>query len=234
MNNFISRALPPAQIEYNDGHIHIFLRPYSYYDLSIFKSALSETLPYLYKYTPWPLKKWDEKDCLEWLVNAHGEYFLGKVFEWGCFNQADELLLSIGILPAPSWNPDCWELGYWTVTQHTNKGLATLASKIVIALSFECLNIKRLQVGCMKENQSSIRVIEKSGFKFEGELRGCFQPPSPERLALGAIPAQSDFLYALLPEDCIALDWYPKVLENTKIYAVNQTIIKLNEIQSDN
>lgn len=233
MNHYISRALPPAQIEYKHDRVHIILRPYSYLDINIFQSALSQTLPYLYKFTPWPLKTWDQKDCLEWLINAHGEYFLGKVFEWGCFNQEGELLLSIGILPAPSWNPDCWELGYWTVTQYMNKGLATLASKIVIALSFECFDIKRLQVGCMKENQSSIRVIEKSGFKFEGELRGCFQSPSPERLAIGAIPAKSDFLYALLPEDRIELDWYSKILENTKIYAVNQTMVKLDEIRND-
>jgi RimJ/RimL family protein N-acetyltransferase len=222
-NNFesqylISRYLPPLAVEYQDNKYHLLLRPFQADDLEQFVPALLKTLPSLYKYTPWPLKRWDEKDCLLWLTERHGEYFLGKVFEWGCFDKnTGEFLLSIGIMPAPSWNPDCWELGYWTVSDHTGRGLATLASQIVIALAFECLQIQRLQVGCMKENKASKRVIEKAGFLFEGELRGEHAPPTKERLALGAIAAKTDLLYALLPGDRSQLTWYQSLINSTYI-----------------
>ena len=167
-----SRTIPPKEIEYKNESVEFTLRPFAPDDAEKFQEALNVTLPELYKFMLWPVQEWNFHECLQWVVKTHAEYFLGSVFEWGCFDlKTGKLLGSVGIMPVNSFNPDNWEIGYWVATPHKNKGLGTLITQIAAATSFLCLNVKRLQVGCMQENPASKRVIEKCGFQYEGTLR---------------------------------------------------------------
>ena len=212
----ISRRYPPKRIEYTTKNL--CLRPFEASDAEQFKHVLKDTLPHLYKYMLWPELQWDIEDCLNWVIKRHTEYFTGMEFEWGIFDlKSGELLGSIGIMPGTPFNPDCYEVGYWTASTKMNKGLATIATQIVSVIAFECLDIKRLQVSSIKENQASIRVIEKCGFHFEGELREFFPAPSEEKIKMGAVHATRDYLYSLLPSDCKELPWYDS-LKRTLIF----------------
>ncbi len=227
----ISRSLPPKKIEYKKGEMQLLFRPFEADDARKFQDVLKDTLPALYKYMLWPEQDWNFEECLRWTIQRHGEYFLGIEFEWGCFNLlTGELLGAVGIMPAFSFNPDCYEIGYWISQKHTNKGLATLCTQVITLASFKCLGVKRLQVGSASANQASIRVIEKCGFKYEGELRGLFPPPSEEKIKRGTLYCETDYLYALLYNDCEKLNWYEDVQKSSSIFSLDGENVLFSEL----
>src|SRR5205823_10738173 len=59
------------------------------------------------------------------------------------------------------------DLGYRFFKEHWGKGLATEASKPVVAYGFEVLRLHRIVGIADIENKASIRVLEKVGFRFE-------------------------------------------------------------------
>jgi RimJ/RimL family protein N-acetyltransferase len=64
------------------------------------------------------------------------------------------------------------EIGYWIDASHTRKGHMTEAVKMLSKEAFKNLNIHRLEILCEKENTASATVAKKSGFQFEGIIRG--------------------------------------------------------------
>ena len=68
---------------------------------------------------------------------------------------------------------DGLELGYAIFDEmDRNKGYATDALSSLVKFLFETKKINRLQVSIMPGNRASKRVAEKSGFQFEGTMRG--------------------------------------------------------------
>jgi [ribosomal protein S5]-alanine N-acetyltransferase len=63
------------------------------------------------------------------------------------------------------------ELGYWIGKPFWGCGYATEASRRVIRFAFEELVLNRVFAHAMTKNATSIRVLEKSGFVFEGIMR---------------------------------------------------------------
>lgn len=227
----ISRRFPPKRIEYKQGGTQLVFRPYEVEDVENFHQVLNDSLPWLYKFMLWPVKEWDLEDCLLWVVQQHAAYYLGTELEWGCFDLVTgELLGSIGIMPATPFNPDCWEIGYWIAPRHMNKGLATLATQIITLVSFQCLQVKRLQIGSATENPASVRVIEKCGFQFEGKLRGFFPPPSEEKVKKGGVHCTTDFIYALLPEDCQKLPWADSLEKSISILPLHGNWLSCSQL----
>ena len=230
----INRSIPPKWIEYINEGVEIVLRPFEPDDAENFQKTLQVTLPQLYKVMLWPVQEWNFQECLQWVVKTHGEYFMGTIFEWGCFDlNTGELLGSVGIMPANPVNPDNWEIGYWIATPHTNKGLGTLITQIASAASFLCLKVSRLQVGSMKENPASIKVIEKCGFQYEGMLRKFYPPPPKERIAKGALCCDTDFLYSMLPEELPDLTWYPSIVQSTRILPLHGPWTSFAELSAE-
>lgn len=66
------------------------------------------------------------------------------------------------------------EIEYCIGSDFQNKGLATEATKAVIAYGFERINLHKVQICHKSINIPSKRVIEKSGGTYEGTLRDYF------------------------------------------------------------
>lgn len=66
------------------------------------------------------------------------------------------------------------EIEYCISSEFQCKGLATEATKSVIAYGFDRINLNRVQICTMSINSASKRVIEKCGFTYEGTLRDYF------------------------------------------------------------
>lgn len=62
-------------------------------------------------------------------------------------------------------------LGYWVRTSATGRGVATAAARLVIAASFEDLDLLRVSIGVPVANEASHRVAAKLGAVREGVLR---------------------------------------------------------------
>ena len=63
------------------------------------------------------------------------------------------------------------ELAYCLGPEHRGQGIATEAARAVIAHGFNA-GLFRIEATCELENTASVRVLQKSGMRYEGTLRG--------------------------------------------------------------
>lgn len=66
------------------------------------------------------------------------------------------------------------EIEYCIATDYQNRGLMTEAVKAVIKFGFEEIGLHKIQISTKEINAPSKRVIEKSGFTYEGTQRDYF------------------------------------------------------------
>lgn len=64
------------------------------------------------------------------------------------------------------------KLGYWIGKPHINRGYALGAVKALSRLGFEDLGLHRIEAAVQADNAPSIRVLEKAGYRPEGQARG--------------------------------------------------------------
>lgn len=63
------------------------------------------------------------------------------------------------------------EVGYWLGEPFWNKGIASYAIRLIVVYGFETLGLERIYATVYDFNKASQRVLEKSGFTFEGRSR---------------------------------------------------------------
>ena len=62
-------------------------------------------------------------------------------------------------------------LGYWIGRPFAGRGHATAAVRAVLGFAFDTLDLHRVEASCLPANLPSRRVLQKSGFRQEGEAR---------------------------------------------------------------
>ena len=62
-------------------------------------------------------------------------------------------------------------IGYWLARPYWGQGIMTSAVKVVTDFGFKKLGLKRIDARVFYYNKASKRVLEKSGYKFEGLLK---------------------------------------------------------------
>jgi len=63
------------------------------------------------------------------------------------------------------------EVGCWLARKFWNKGIMTQALKRLTMFGFEKLKLRRIYAYVFPFNKTSMRVLEKAGYKFEGILK---------------------------------------------------------------
>lgn len=63
------------------------------------------------------------------------------------------------------------ELGYVLSQTYWGKGIATEASRALVNFGFTSMGLNRIQATVYPENIGSVKVLEKLGMKYEGQLR---------------------------------------------------------------
>ena len=59
-------------------------------------------------------------------------------------------------------------IGYWIDRQYANRGYMTMAVNMVTDFAFTELELHRIEINIRPENEPSIKVATKCGFRFEG------------------------------------------------------------------
>lgn len=76
------------------------------------------------------------------------------------------------------------ELGYMLSESAWSNGYMTEATAAIIRFAFEELRLERLYASCFEENLASMRILEKNGFQFVGQMThspiALFQPGQTE------------------------------------------------------
>jgi ribosomal-protein-alanine N-acetyltransferase len=62
-------------------------------------------------------------------------------------------------------------LGYWIGAEFARQGFMTRALAAACRHAFADLGLRRVEAACLPENTASQRLLEKSGFRFEGVAR---------------------------------------------------------------
>lgn len=116
---------------------------------------------------------------------------------YNIFDKATSQLIGGAGLYRTDWSVPCAEIGYWCRASRQGEGIATEASKALVALAFEGLQVQRLELRCDVNNHKSQRVAEKLSFHLEGRLRHNFRNPGGVLL--------NSMLYSMIPEEFAAL-----------------------------
>jgi len=88
------------------------------------------------------------------------------------------------------------QVGYWLSQKYSGKGYASKALSSLVKYAFKDLVLHRLEATTAITNQSSIRLLERIGFRREGLLREAFW-------TCGKFV--DDYLYALLATDKVGI-----------------------------
>jgi len=66
------------------------------------------------------------------------------------------------------------KIGYWIAKDYRNKGYATKSVKLICNYGFKKYKLKRIYGNIRTFNKSSVKVLEKAGFKKEGIMKKNF------------------------------------------------------------
>lgn len=111
------------------------------------------------------------KDLLDKYI---GSYEKRDYYRWAVIDKlSGECIGQIAFYLVDSKN-NFAEIEYCIGSNFQCKGLATEATKAIIAYGFEKIKFHKVQICTMTINSASKRVIEKCGFTYEGTLRDSF------------------------------------------------------------
>jgi len=119
-------------------------------------------------YTAMPFK--EEKDLLPVIDIFRGRFHAGEQIRWGMVQKGSTGIIgTIGIHNiAPGHKASVF---FALHPDHWNKGYMTEALQPVLQFCFEQLDLRRIDAEVMPGNTASGKVLEKSGFVFEGLLK---------------------------------------------------------------
>lgn len=147
----------------------IYLRSYRVTDAKIISENVSKkeicrwipSIPYPYpkdgavSFIRDVQKKWREKKAYNFVIVK---------------KETNELIGGIS-LGSIIWKNKNAELGYWLKKSEWGRGITTEAVDLILGFGFKELKLHRIYGEFFEENIGSKRVLEKSGFKFEGIMR---------------------------------------------------------------
>lgn len=91
-------------------------------------------------------------------------------------------LLGLVYLKEIDWETKKGELAYAIDNDYSGKGLMTTAVREVIAIAFDTLGLRRLEIFVHNSNIPSVRVAARCGFKWESTKKNGFTPPGESPL----------------------------------------------------
>jgi ribosomal-protein-alanine N-acetyltransferase len=100
------------------------------------------------------------------------EMELGNAWPFFIFDQPGRVLLgAVTLSNIRRGVAETGTLGYWIGQPYAGAGHATAAVRTLAHHAFQDLRLHRLEASCLPINAASRRVLEKSGFRKEGEAR---------------------------------------------------------------
>ncbi len=141
---------------------------------------------------------WTEHPTLAY-TQAYVEYLqtryaVGDYYDWAIVSkQTGKMIGTAGFTSIDTANNTA-EIGYVLHPDFWGMGIAAEAAREVLRFGFEELKLSRIAAVCMKENPSSLRVMEKCGMHLEGTLRSAVLAKGQRRdVCLAAIVSEDFF-----------------------------------------
>lgn len=134
-------------------------------DIYSFKSDPLVTAPYCSE----PYK--DENQAIDWIKILLEGYKQKQHVMWMIALKEDDRVIGDCSLWHLDILSECGELGYELHHDYWKRGLASEAVDAIINYGFTTMNLNRIEADPFEKNDSSSELLEKFGFKREGNLR---------------------------------------------------------------
>jgi RimJ/RimL family protein N-acetyltransferase len=215
----LSFKKPPTLITYDDGEKQLVLRRARVTDAAPLVAAIQESLTELRHFMPWTHNPQTLELQTKRLTLIEKEFGKNKDLIFHIYRPKDKALLGcIGMHLGKTHNPRAFEIGFWTRSNESGKGIISLATQCIIVLGFEYFATQRIQICHNADNPGSTRVCQKLGFTKEAELHLFEEQPTPKMLTQGYRMGPIAVLNALFPDDRKDLAWYAHANDALKVY----------------
>ncbi len=127
----------------------------------------------------WHLERWlpwvpfnNTPDASQRYADAcAADWDAGRAVRFSIRDRASRELLGVAGLDSCVHLHRSCELGYWLRRDATGRGLMTEAARAAVEFAFERMGAHRMRCAAATDNHSSLRVIARLGFRFEGIAR---------------------------------------------------------------
>ena len=135
--------------------------PSIYQNAEDFDIARYTTLPHPYKL----------KNAEDFIKSTHQKIRKKKAFELGIeLKENKEIIGMMSLMNIDCVNKNA-EIGYWLGKKYWGKKIMKEAVKLILNFGFKKLKLVRIYARVMHPNISSAKLLEKSGFHYEGRMR---------------------------------------------------------------
>ena len=139
-------------------------------DYAAWSELRGQSRDYLQPWEPaWPEDDLGRAAYRRRLAIYERERELGNAWPFFIFDRDDRLIGGITLSNVRRGVAETGTVGYWIGRPHAGKGLASAAVSVLRRYAFIDLKLHRLEAACVPHNHASRRVLEKSGFRREGQ-----------------------------------------------------------------
>jgi RimJ/RimL family protein N-acetyltransferase len=149
----------------------ILIRPCELADAQRVYEAVRESIAEVSPWAPWCRPEYSLEDARTWLASLPEAWAKGTDYDFAVVHPHDGAWLGGCGLNQFNHVHHFGNLGYWTRTSRTGRGIATAAVRLLARFGFEALKLKRIEIVAAVGNQASQQVAEKAGATREGVLR---------------------------------------------------------------
>lgn len=207
--------LPPKSIVYKN---FIELGLLSPKDAPAIFQAVQESRESLRKFMSWAHFDADLIQTCSIFADFEAKSLKGEEVNFAGFDaHSGEFLFCAGLTPDSRLNKSAFDIGYWVSSKYQNRGIGTIAAKILTVLAFRHFQADRVSIVCNPDNQASLRIINKCGFHFEGTLRNFHAKPTPEMVAQGFSAITDISSFSLISQDLPEIGWFEEVYRDLSI-----------------
>ncbi len=166
----IGNSHETAPLVRSDG---IYLRPPLMSDFIAWAHLRAQSREFLVPWEPsWPPDDLTRAAYRRRLKRQEEEMARDETYPLFVFRESDETLvagLTIGHIRRGV--AQAGTLGYWTGEPYAGKGYMSRAVRAACRFAFGNLALHRVEAACLLHNEASMRVLERCGFKYEGQAR---------------------------------------------------------------
>ena len=158
--------------ELTDGRVTI--RPYRAEDIPAVFDAVRESIPEVSRWARWCHPDYAVEDTRSWVRHSIDAWSRGIECNFVVVDARQPRVLGTCGLNQVLREDGVANLGYWTRSSVTGRGMATAAACLAVRYGFRYLGLNRIEIVASVHNEASRRVAEKTGAQLEGILRSRF------------------------------------------------------------
>ena len=167
----------------SDSHISSLfaLEPLTTVDTSTLHTFLASNKKEFRRFFPITLRQNETIQASEnYIINKNEQIKLKTEFTFAL--KTNNTVVGLLILKKLNWGLKRGEIAYCIDKNYSGKGWITRAVKEITYFAFNDLGLKSLEIIVSSQNNASIRVAEKSGYKWTKTLLKAHTPPYEEPL----------------------------------------------------